>query len=281
MKRAYLRYSIALLLPLVFLSGCSEETDSAAAAGAGGGSDGNLGPSTPTGRITADGFYILYNPAVPAVFDEDRNFQQQEVTVTVFADDVNDLVVLSGQTVNFRTEWGSFIGTNRDSCVIQNGECSVTWRSGDPGTAPQDCRVAITAWATGEEAFFDANDNNQFDQSETLIDLEEPFLSINTNVNDSFDAAVSTFEGVGELIDIADFDGSTGKNGAHDSGDNLYTGTLCASGNTRCSGRTSMIIHYRSEILIQDPFDEPSGEDTNGNGTPEEQNINFCNGASY
>lgn len=281
MKTANLRFSIALLLPLIFLSGCSEDEDSATATAGSGSSDGNLGASTPTGRITADGFYILYNPAVPAVFDDDLSFQQQEVTVTVFADDVNDLLVTSGQTVNFRTEWGSFIGTNRDSCVIENGECSVTWRSGDPGTAPQDCRVALTAWTSGEEAFFDANDNGQFDQSETLIDLEEPFLSINTNVNDSWDAALSTFEGVGELIDIDGFDGSTGRNGTHDSGDNLYTGTLCASGNTRCSGRTSMIIHYRSELLIQDPFNEASGEDINGNGTAEEQNINFCNGISY
>ncbi len=273
---------ILILLPLLgaigLISGCSDDESTATSVSGTSANSGSLGASTPTGNINAAGFFILYDPAVPDVFDSDLSYTQQESTITIFADDVNDLVELSGHTVNFRTEWGSFVGSTRDACVLENGSCSVTWRSGDPDTAPSDCRVAITAWANGEESFFDANDNGLFDQSEGLYDIEEPFLSINTNVNDTFDETLTTFEGIGELIDIIDFDGRSGHNYSHDSGDLEYTGTLCASGNTRCSGRTSMIIHYRSNLLIQSPFTD--SDDLNGNSLTDDE-INLCNFSFY
>jgi hypothetical protein len=277
MKQVKFLMTLPLVLSLGVISGCSDDTASGTDVSGANTNSGSLGDSTPTGKIDAAGFYVLYDPAIPTVFDSDLSYQQQQVTVTVFAEDVNDLTELSGQTVNFKTEWGGWLD-ERDSCVLDKGQCSVTWRSGAPSTAPQDCRVAITAWADGEESFFDANDNNLYDPTETFADMQEPFLSINSNVNDSFDAALSTFEGVGELIDIKDFDGRSGHNFAHDAGDGKYTGTLCAAANPNCSGRTSMIIHYRSTLLIQEIFTDSNDIDGDGDTTEE---INFCNFASY
>lgn len=272
-----------LIASIGLLSGCSDEADSATTANSGGSTNnGSLGDSTPTGRIAADGFFILYDPGTSEVFDSDLNYIQQSVVVTALADDVNDLVEVSGQTVNFRTEWGQWLD-DRDSCVLENGSCSVTWRSADPATAPGSCRVAITAWTTGEEAFFDADDDGLFEASDNAVqsfsDLPEPFLDINSNGSFDGGATVVTVELVGELIDIIDFDGTTPgtKNGQHDVGNNLYDGSQCATGNALCNtSRTSMIIHTRSSLLIQTPFNEATAEDINGNGTFGESNINFC-----
>ena len=280
MKIAYIITTGFLMASLTLLSGCSDEADSATAANGASNTDGSLGDSTPTGRIAADGFFVLYDPAIPEVFDSTLSYTQQSVTITAFGDDVNDLAEVNGQTVNFKAEWGSWLD-ERDSCVMDNGSCSVTWRSGNPATAPGSCSVAITAWTTGEESFFDADDDGLFEASDNAVqpftDLEEPYLDINSN--GSFDGAISTVELVGELIDIINFDGTTpnAKSGDHDSGNTLYDGSLCAAGNALCNTtRTSMIIHTRSRLLIQAPFDEASGEDINGNGTPSETNINFC-----
>ena len=281
MKITRFFHLFALLIMAALISACSDQPvftpGSSQSSGGGSGGSGSLGPSQPTGKINAAGFYILYDPAEPIIFNSDLSYQQQNVTITVFAEDINDLTQLNGQVVNFKTEWGGWLD-QKDSCVITNGQCSVTWRSGKPSTAPQDCYVAFTAWAQGEEPFFDENGNGLFDQNESFVDYEEPFLNINTNINSTFDANVFTFEGVGELIDIVDFDGRNGHDYVHDAGDGKYTGSYCAPGNTRCSGRTSMIIHYRSELLIQSPFTDSN--DINGNGNTTEK-INFCNYSSY
>jgi hypothetical protein len=266
--------------PLVATEGEDFSEDSTAGSDTGGSTGNNsLGASDPTGKLTADGFYLLYDPAIPPVIDDKGRYSQQEVTIVINANDVNDLEDVSGHTVNFKTEWGSWKGS--DSCQLKDGKCSVVWVSGNPGTRPQDCYVAVTAYAVGEETYFDANDNGAFDSNEVFSDLQEPFLDINGN--GVFDSNVITFELVGELIDIENFDGTTpnSSNGLHDAGDNKYTGSQCATGNTKCTTRTSMVIHTRSSILIQEPFDEPSGEDTNGNGTTDEEGINYCFGSPY
>ncbi len=270
MKQAKILIALPLIASAVLISGCSDSTESATSVNGESNNSGSLGDSTPTGKINQAGFYMLFDPAVPEAFDSTLSFQQQEVTVTVFAEDVNDLTELNGQVVNFKTEWGGWLD-ERDSCVLANGQCSVVWRTGSPATAPSDCRVAITTWADGEESFFDANDNGLFDAGETLADMEEPFLDINGN--GIFDVAAVTPELIGELIDIKDFDGSSGNNYAHDAGDGKYTGSLCASGNAQCSGRSTMIIHYRTNLLIQQPFTDTDDLDGDGNTTEE---INIC-----
>jgi hypothetical protein len=277
---------ILLAGSLGLLSGCGDDEDSLSTAANGGGSSntGSLGDSTPTGRITADGFYVLYDPAIADVFDDQLNFAQTSVVITAFAEDLNDLVEISGQEVNFRAEWGGWLD-ERDSCVMADGFCSVTWISGDPSTAPGSCRVAITAYTNGEESFFDSDDDGVFDAADQAAlafnlsnaDLQEPFLDINGN--GSFDSSVISPELKGELIDIINFDGTTpgAKSGDHDAGNTLYDGSRCAADNAAaCSGRESMIIHARSTLLIQSPFNEGAGEDRNFNGITDEENINNC-----
>lgn len=275
-------FSAGLLISSIgLMSGCSDEADSATTAGTGASTEnGSLGDSTPTGRITADGFHFLFDPPVPEAFDSEGNFTLQSVVITAFADDVNDLGEVSGQTVNFKAEWGSWL-EERDSCVLSNGTCSVTWQTGARDSAPGSCRVAITAWTTGEETFFDANGNGLFEASDNAVipftDLEEPFLDIDDS--NTFDGSISTAELVGELIDIINFDGTTpgARSGDHDSANGLYDGSLCAAGNALCNpARTAMIIHHRSNLRIQAFFDETGGEDINGNGIPDETDINFC-----
>lgn len=254
MKTAEFSLALFITIAAVLVTGCSDEDDAASSSGGGSSStNGSLGDTEPTGKISADGFFILYDPGLPEIVDAEGNFVQQEVTVTVFAEDVNDLVELNGHTVNFRTEWGAFLD-GRDSCELSNGACSVTWRSGNPATIPGSCLVSFTAWAEGEEGFVDANDNDLFDVGETLADQGEPFLDIDFDGN--YNSGIITVEGVVELIDIINFTGSTpgSKSGDHDVGNNLYDGSLCASNNTaNCSGRTAQIIHTRSQMLIRAP----------------------------
>jgi hypothetical protein len=260
-------YFLTLVVVTTLLAGCSDDETVASSTNGGGTNTGSLGDSTPTGKIDANSFHFLYDPAIPPVINSvSLAYTQQEVTISVFADDINDLRV-EGQTVNFATEWGTWLD-ELDSCVITNGQCSVVWRSENPSTHPADCLVAITAWTTGEESFVDFNRNGQFDVTDTLFDLEEPYLDVNSN--GAFDAAVFSLGGEPELIDIINFDGTTPgtANGSHDNGNNLYEGSRCAANNTaRCSGRTSIMIHQRQNLLIQEPFTDSDDLDNDGDTT--------------
>lgn len=261
MRSSHFFKAILLIYLSAFLIGCGDDEDDTSssitteetATTTDTAETDNLGETQTTGKITADDFFLLYIPGEPEVFDRDKNYTEKEVVISIQADDVNDMSNLSGHTVNFKVEWGRW--KEGDSCTLENGECSVVWISGDPATAPADCRVAVSAWAEGEESFVDLNDNNVFDTSESFTDLSEPFLDINSN--GIYDPQVFAGQ-VGELIDIVNFDGTTPdtSNGLHDNPDGFYTGTLCAAENSsRCSDQASMIIHTRSSLWIQKPFD--------------------------
>jgi len=229
---------------------------------------------------------MLFNPAVPAVIDKPVltprglafAYTETTVTITIRGDDINDLEV-SGQQVKFKTEWGTFVGG--DSCVMDNNACQVTWRSGNPDTAPLNCRVAITAMVIGEESFNDLDGDNQFDPGESIsldLDLSEPFLDIDDN--GVFTPGLVTLEGVPEIIDIDNQTGATGGDGVHNPADGLYTGTTCATGNPQCTSNTSMVIHTRADILIQERFDEDD-DDLNNDGDNTDTNINICNNKGF
>ena len=227
---------------------------------------------------------MLFEPAVAAVIDKPVTtprglafaYTETPVTITIRLDDINDLEV-TGQRVRFKTEWGTFVGG--DSCVMENNACQVTWRSGNPITAPQDCEVAITAFAIGEESFDDFDGDNQFDASESIsFDLSEPFLDIDGN--GSYSLGLVTFEGVPEIIDIDNQAGAPGGDGKHNPADGRFTGVTCSDGNPQCTSNTSMVIHARSHILIQERFDEDP-DDLNNDGDNTDTNINYCNNFSY
>jgi hypothetical protein len=247
----------------------------------------SLTGSTPTGIITADGFFMLFNPGVPAVIDTPVRvdpgpfglrfpYTETSVTITIRGDDINDLEV-AGQRVKFKTEWGTFV--DGDSCLMENNSCQVTWRSGNPATVPQDCSVAITAMVIGEESFDDLDGDNQFDSNETVsTDLSEPFLDINGD--GIYTPGLVTFEGVAEIIDIDNQTGATPGDGAHNAADGLYTGTPCATGNPQCTSNSSMVIHTRARILIQERFDEQD-DDLNNDGDSTDKNVNYCSNFGY
>ncbi|MBT3204681.1 MAG: hypothetical protein HOM14_21505 [Gammaproteobacteria bacterium] len=257
MKKANV-YFIPLILTGALMSGCSDDTSTAASVNADGTTNtGSLGPSTQTGIVTHRDFQILYDDAAPEIIDGDGAYTQLPIILTIRADDINDLIV-SGRTVNFATEWGTFIGDTKDSCVLEDGFCNVTWIPGDSAFVPANCFVSFTAWTVGEEKFADFNDNGKFDVGESYTDLEEPFLDINEN--GVYDNPGCNDDEVCEAIDIVNFTRDTPDttNGMHDPADGLYNGTLCAnvSGNAECnSSATSTMIHTRDSLPVRAPTD--------------------------
>ena len=285
---------LTIVTALGLVSGCSQDdAPGATAGGAAGGSEsssgeGNtIGNSVQTGKIAADGFYFLFEDNDHNVFDDKGNYTQKEVSITVYADDINDLELVNGWTVSFKTEWGTFLN-DKDSCVLEGGSCSVTWRSGSPATAPGSCYVAFTAWAKGEEYFEDANDNGLFDSNELYIDVEEPFLNIDESfgpgvvpgtIVQTFTPNVLTAELLTELIDVRDFNGRSGLDEAHDPGNELYDGSFCAPDNgSRCSGMNTVTVSYNASLRIQDPFTDSDDIDGDGDTTDE---INYCGPNPY
>jgi hypothetical protein len=248
----------AIILPLV-LAGCSddESSDGKGSAGA------SLGPTVPTGIITHRNFVILYDNPTPEIIDVDRFFTRKSVVLSIYADDIHDLLV-NGQQINLATEWGTL--TDSDSCLLENGFCTVTWEPGNSFFAPADYQVSFTAWTEGEESFSDENGNGKFDVREAFTDdLEEPFIDIDGN--GVYDAPGCNNDGVCEAIDIVNFDRTSpgSGNGIHDAADSIYNGTLCADVNANpfCqSGATSAIIHTRSRLRIREPFDHDDDPDT-------------------
>lgn len=263
MNKSKLFFSMLLIIPLLMTGGCSDEEDSATASNGGGG--GGLGDSIPTGIVSHRDFRIGFDPGAAPVFDNTGSYSGgEEVSIVIRADDINDLVV-DGQTVNIRTEWGTFT-EEKDSCVLSNGACSVTWLPGDKFTAPSsrvpipvesaECRVAFTAWTNGEEKFADINGNGLFDSGETFTDLPEPYLDINESglFSDSLNGYINGWDGgagfcnsdlICEMID-------TNGDSVHNDADGLYNGTLCASGNAQCSATTSILVWTTSYLVVSD-----------------------------
>ncbi len=254
-----------LVLTVGLVASCAGESDEISS----GSSSGSLGDSSPTNIPHASGLFIAYGDNASDVYESDDSLSSTvtQVTVTAYADDMNDLIV-SGVAVNFATEWGSFLD-GFDSCVLSEGSCSVTWQSGDPLYAPPDCEVAFTAWTVGDETFFDDNDNGYYDSGELFYDTEEPYLDIDSNFQ--YDATTYSYEGRPEIIDIIDYTGTgDGSNGVHDSVNGLYNGRLC---NSNC-GTSYTIISKISGMTIQEPFTDT--DDLNNNGETDDE-VNFCN----
>ncbi|HHC75025.1 MAG TPA: hypothetical protein ENK78_08120, partial [Thiothrix sp.] len=158
------------------------------------------------------------------------NIMGSEVKVNVHAADHFNNPVADGTQVYFTAEGGQI----DPECEIQNGSCSVTWRS----SAPFPCygRVKILAVMTGEESFIDANGNGILDQDETFYDMPEAFRD--DNENGQFD------EGVEEFWDF-------NQNNQYDIADGQYNGTLCnPETNPQCSSDKQKIYVRDSINLI-------------------------------
>jgi hypothetical protein len=157
------------------------------------------------------------------------NIMGNEVSVNVHAADHFNNPVADSTQVYFTAEGGQI----DPECEIQNGSCSVTWRS----SAPFTCygRVKILALMTGEESFIDANGNGILDQDETFYDMPEAFRD--DNENGQFD------EGKEEFWDF-------NQNNQYDIADGQYNGTLCnPETNPQCS-TDKQKIYVRDSINL-------------------------------
>lgn len=123
-----------------------------------------------TGVPAQDGFSI----SMSKFNTESFNYDGETTTITARLSDHFRNPVPNGTAVTFTTSGGSI----QPSCVTVAGACSVTWTSQAP--RPSSGRVAILAYAVGEEAFTDKNSNGVADPGE-FTDTTGAFRDDNEN----------------------------------------------------------------------------------------------------
>lgn len=159
-------------------------------------------------------------------------------TIKVLLSDHFNNPVPDGTAVNFTTSGGRIIG----SCSTTAGDCSVTLNSQEP--RPTNGRVAVLAYAVGEESFTDLNGNGVADNLSEMIDVN----GISTDLGEAYlDYPVSGANllpsGSRDANEpFIDFNGS----GAYDGPDGKFNGVLCSPG--FCSSQKS--IHVRKQIVM-------------------------------
>ncbi len=104
---------------------------------------------------------------------EGLNIDGTTTAITIRAADRAGNPVPDGTTVNFRSS-GALI---QPSCRMSAGACSVNFVS--QANRPASGRVAILAWAVGEESFQDSNGNNSYEAGEAFGDLGDAFVDAN------------------------------------------------------------------------------------------------------
>jgi len=146
--------------------------------------------------------------------------------------------VPNGTAVNFIAAGGSIVS----SCTTTAGACSVTLTSQNFRTS--NGRIAVLAYAIGEESFTDLNGNGWFDTGELVdlnldsTDLPEAWLDVNENrVRDPNEPFI-------------DFNSMNG----YESGDGKFNGISCddtvAGRSAPGSCGTSRSIHVRGQKLV-------------------------------
>jgi hypothetical protein len=83
--------------------------------------------------------------------------------------------VPDGTVLNFTSSGGSIAST----CSTTGGACTVTLSS--QNFRPTNGRIAILAYAVGEESFTDTNGNGWFDNGEPFTDMPDAFVDVNEN----------------------------------------------------------------------------------------------------
>ena len=233
----FLAKTLCIFIAIPFLFACGSST---------GGFETSSSTSTSSSTTTTDivsqkGLVLLFSDASPSLWDADGvPGAQTTINVSVTLSDRNNISISGSHTVYFRTEWGSFTGSN--SCVTVNGTCSVEWRSGDPAEAPNDYQIYFIAYTLGEEEFSDDNDSHIFDDGDSFAianDLPEPFIDCNHNGTHESTAAGGV--PADQIIDVQTI------NGTHDTADGLWNGDGCQH-SSLCSG-TTLIQIWKSGYL--------------------------------
>ncbi|MEW6380316.1 MAG: hypothetical protein AB1611_12015 [bacterium] len=168
----------------------------------------------------------------PEFYNPEALYYIVDVPITFQAADHFNNFVPDGTIVYFTTEGGSI----DDSCTLSDGECEVTWRSGNP--IPADGRVTILAHCIGEESFINNNASGLFDggdQFDLSTDLGEPFCDNNEN------GRRDPGEEYWDYNHNRTFDGEP--NG-------IYNGTLCSE-EARIDGKcTDELVYAQASMVL-------------------------------
>lgn len=122
-----------------------------------------------TGRPTQDRFSL----AVKTFNIEGWRIDGTQTDLSVHAFDRLGNPVVDGTVVNFISSGAGV----QPSCSTVDGACSVKFTSAN--FRPTNGRVAILAYAQGEESFDDLNTNNTWDAGEPFRDLGDAFVDTN------------------------------------------------------------------------------------------------------
>ena len=84
--------------------------------------------------------------------------------------------------VNFVTRGGVITGSNHGTCQLNaSSQCSVTFRSLNGTGSPQNGRVTVLAYMSGEESFTDKNGDGVWQSGESFVALGKPYFDANWN----------------------------------------------------------------------------------------------------
>lgn len=116
-------------------------------------------------------------------------FSGKSTDINVYLADRLANPVPDGTPVVFVAEGGQINSTNVSSCLLKDGGCTVKligqefrpWGSGEPNADPRPGRVTVLAYADGQEAFIDTNQNNRYDVGEPHEELGRPFIDLDEN----------------------------------------------------------------------------------------------------
>lgn len=167
--------------------------------------------------------------------------------------DVN--IIASDQFGNNPTEGTriSFIapesGNIVNSCELQDGACSVTWRSTSP--RPADGRLEIITFTDGAEDFVDNNGNSVYDANDgSFIDLGEPYADENEDGN----------------YDVGEYFFDSNQNGVWDTGNGEWDGPclIQVEPTAVCDGETTVSIFDTVTVVLSTNSPRLSGPGSTG-----------------
>jgi len=197
---------------------------------------------------------------------EGWNVDGTPTAVTIRAADRVGNPVPDGTTVNFRSSGAAI----EPSCKTTNGACSVNFRS--QASRPASGRVAVLAWAVGEEAFLDANGNNRYDPGESFGDLGDAFVDANL---DSAYQSTEEFIAFNPAAAAACAPGALAAPGRPNSCDGVWgLAHVRSSGQVVLSGSTAFAPNLPGAVSLTGPADSCEGSvsftlvDVNGNPMP-------------
>lgn len=172
--------------------------------------------SIASSRVTQDGLSLSMGKNVL-----DWAIDGDETTLMARMVDRNGNTVPDGTVVNFTTEGGR---VSPASCATANGTCTVNFSTQNP--RPGDGRVTVLAVAEGEKTYIDKNENNAWDEGDTLVhNIGDTFRDDNENAG----------------YDIGH------KNGGYDIGEFTYPLTTQAKG--ECKNNIKEFIQLKFPIL--------------------------------